>query len=88
MQTPVINGQLGILSPVQNVHPPDGFSVADLTQIDLSRFQILRSQNNLGDDLHIYIQEEIADLINASRNLTPLGSLRRYTYATLFGLLA
>lgn len=36
---------------------------------------------------HIYIQEEIADLISASRNLTPRDGLRPNTYATLFGLL-
>ena len=33
----------GFLSSVQNIHPPNGFSVADLTKVDLGRLQILMS---------------------------------------------
>jgi integrase len=37
---------------------------------------------------HIYREEEIADLISAARTLGPAGSLRPFTYETLFGLMA
>jgi hypothetical protein len=40
MQTPAINGHPGFLSAAQNIHPPDGFGVADLPQVDLGCLQI------------------------------------------------
>jgi integrase len=36
---------------------------------------------------HIYTDEEIADLLAATRSLTPIHGLRPWTYRTLFGLL-
>ncbi len=36
---------------MQNIHPPDGLSIADLAQIDLGRLQVLVSQNDLGNNL-------------------------------------
>ena len=39
------------LSPVQYVHPPDRFHLADLSQVSLGGFQVLVPQNYLGDDL-------------------------------------
>ncbi len=37
---------------------------------------------------HIYRDDEIADLLAAARTLGPVGSLRPFTYETLFGLMA
>jgi integrase len=37
---------------------------------------------------HIYYEEEIVALLNATDNLLPVGGLRPLTYRTLFGLLA
>jgi integrase len=37
---------------------------------------------------HIYREDEIADLLAAARALGPSGSLRPFTYETLFGLMA
>ena len=37
---------------------------------------------------HIYREDEIADLLSAARTLGPSGSLRPFTYETLFGLMA
>jgi hypothetical protein len=36
---------------MKNVHPPDGFSIADPAQIDLGCLQVLMSQNDFGYDL-------------------------------------
>jgi hypothetical protein len=54
MQTQAINGQPEFLSAVQNIHPPDGFGVADLPQVDLGCLQILMPQDHLGDNLQRY----------------------------------
>ena len=51
LQTLAFNCQALFLFPMQNVHPPDGLSVADLAQIDLGRLQILMPQNDLVYDL-------------------------------------
>lgn len=37
---------------------------------------------------HIYSEEEIATIMRAAKNLTPIDGLRPHTYETLFGLLA
>ena len=37
---------------------------------------------------HIYRDDEIVDLLTAARRLGPAGSLRPFTYETLFGLMA
>jgi integrase len=37
---------------------------------------------------HIYREDEIVDLLAAARRLGPAGSLRPFTYETLFGLMA
>ena len=54
MQTLALNRQFIFLSPMQDVHPPDGLSIADLAQIDLGRLKVLMSQNDLGDYLQWY----------------------------------
>jgi hypothetical protein len=36
---------------MKNVHPPDGFSIADPAQIDLGCLQVLMPQNDFGYDL-------------------------------------
>jgi integrase len=37
---------------------------------------------------HIYTEAEVADLLQAARNLSPADGLRPLTYVTLFGLIA
>jgi hypothetical protein len=36
---------------MQNVHPRNGLSIADLPQVDLGGFQVLMPEQNLQDDL-------------------------------------
>jgi len=50
-QTQAINCYFDFLFSMKNVHPPDGFSITDLAQIDLSGLQVLMPQNNFGDNL-------------------------------------
>ena len=51
LQTKAVKCQIGFLFSMKNVHPPDGLSVADLSQIDLGGLQVLMSQKDFGDDL-------------------------------------
>jgi hypothetical protein len=46
-----INIHFTFLFSMQNVHPPNGLSVADLPQVDLGGFQVLMPEQNLSDDL-------------------------------------
>lgn len=50
---PVIYGGNSLL-PMKYAHPPYRFMFADLAQVDLGGFEILVSEDDLGNDLQRY----------------------------------